>query len=58
MGIENTITKVSEMAGSTSPMGASIKFNFGDSQIVINQIKGEYNTKSKNLLILRDKTII
>jgi len=35
MGIENTITKVSEMAGNTSPMGASIKFNFGDSQIVI-----------------------
>ena len=35
MGIENTITKVSEMAGSTSPMGASIKFNFGDFQIVI-----------------------
>ena len=35
MGIENTITKVSEMAGSTSPMGASIKFNFGDSQIII-----------------------
>ena len=35
MGIENTITKVSEMAGSTSPMGASIKFIFGDFQIVI-----------------------
>ena len=35
MSLENIITKVSEMAGNTSPMGASIKFNFGDSQIVI-----------------------
>jgi len=35
MSLENIITKVSEMAGSTSPMGASIKFNFGESQIVI-----------------------
>ena len=35
MSLENTIAKVSEMAGSSSPLGASIKFNFGDSQIVI-----------------------
>ena len=35
MSLENTIAKVTEMAGSASPLGASIKFNFGDSQIVI-----------------------
>ena len=35
MSLENTIAKVSEKAGSTNPLGASIKFNFGDSQIVI-----------------------
>ena len=35
MSLENTIAKVTEMAGSSSPLGASIKFNFGDSQIVI-----------------------
>ena len=35
MTIENIITKVSEMAGSSSALDASIKFNFGDSQIVI-----------------------
>lgn len=35
MTIENIITKVSEMAGSSSSLDASIKFNFGDSQIVI-----------------------
>ena len=29
MSLENIIRKVSEMAGNTSPMGASIKFNFG-----------------------------
>ena len=35
MSLENTIAKVTEMAGSSSPLGASIKFNLGDSQIVI-----------------------
>ena len=35
MSLENTIAKVSEMAGSTNPLGASIKFIFGDSQNVI-----------------------
>ena len=35
MSLENTIAKVTEMAGSSSTLGASIKFNFGDSQIVI-----------------------
>ena len=35
MSLENTIAKVSEMAGSSSPLGASVKFNFGDSHIVI-----------------------
>jgi len=35
MSLEKIITKVSEMASNTSAMGASIKFNFGDSQIII-----------------------
>ena len=40
MSLENTIAKVTEMAGSSSPLGASIKFNFGDSQIVIDGMEG------------------
>ena len=40
MSLENTIAKVTEMAGSSSPLGASIKFNFGDSQIIIDGTEG------------------
>lgn len=40
MSLDNTIEKVTEMAGSSSPLGASIKFNFGDSQIIIDGTEG------------------
>ena len=47
MSIENTLAKVTEMANGSSPLGATLKLNFGGSQIIIDGT-GDSNTVSSD----------
>tara|TARA_B110000014_G_C19865025_1_gene447969 strand:- start:17 stop:313 length:297 start_codon:yes stop_codon:yes gene_type:complete len=47
MSIENTLAKVTELANGSSPLGSTLKLNFGGSQIIIDGT-GDSNTVSSD----------